>query len=146
MRILISLSANKGWHLTRIGELEYLTLSSMPPKDFTFKGISKVPYVEINRRMVWNKGTDVEGTKPTLQYLYVPARHRGKSLGKVLLRETLDYMKHSGIGYLVFDNFDRWYWDSAKRMYPNNVEFPKRYKKRLGIVLLDGENVANVLE
>lgn len=144
-KIQISLSTDTTWHLTNLGNLEFLTLISMPPKDFTIKEIRKVPYVEINRQMLWNKGTDEEGPKPTLQYLSVPVRKQNKGIGKILFGITLGYMRHSNLDYLVFDNFDKGFWDSVKKRYPHNVEFPKPYKKRLGIVVLPGANIENVL-
>ena len=100
----------------------------------------KGAYARIDLKFIWNKGTKHEKVIPTLDYVFVPTRLRGRGLGKKLIQMVLEEMKTRHLKYLAFDNFDSDFWDSIERNFPKSVIWTSTrgsFAKRTGALLLD---------
>src|ERR1700680_4437818 len=117
----------------KVEQFYYITLSAYPPASEGKKDILKVPYVKVEPAFAWDKGTEDEKVEPTMQMITVPKKLQGKGIGINLLTSTLKFMKKKRLAYLIFDNYNTGFWDMAKRKLPENVNFPKKFKKRIGV-------------
>ena len=104
----------------------------------------KGAYALVDYNFVWNAGSEFEFSIPTLEMVFVPAKQRGKGVGKDLIKLILDEMKKRKIPVIAFDNFDRDFWDSAKREFPDNIDFTGagKLKNKWGILRLDKSSTA----
>jgi GNAT superfamily N-acetyltransferase len=100
----------------------------------------KKAYAKIDLKCLWNKGTKREKEIPTLKMVEVPSRYRGKGIGKELISLVLDEMRSRSLNFLVFDNFDKYFWDSVEQNFRGNVFWlhpSGKYAKQIGALLLD---------
>lgn len=94
----------------------------------------KQPYARIETQFVWDAGSAEEKILPTLDWVFVPPKLRGKGLGKKLIAEVLREMKRLRLPYLVFDNYETDFWDAMATTLKGQIDFFQ--KRRLGVLKL----------
>src|SRR5271167_3868685 len=90
------------------------------------------PFVTIDVNGVWDKGAPEEKVYPTLSMIKVPEAKEGQGLGFKLVKKTLQWMVRNNIKFLVFDNYNKGFWDSIEKKLPGQLAY--RQNKRLGIL------------